>query len=329
MNTTKNFLNGESPTSKHFSESDLSLLKSNLYTSLYTSSLSYSSSLYDTLSLDLSSIFSAQLYIIVLLFLQALLTFFFIFYFIWLKQNIESEKEKILFLFLDIPKKEVVVIFRKCEKFNNFCENFGGEERAADNGNYLDSEDEEDSFDEEMNEYIKFDEDDDDQDDNEYEASNNKKKVIRLYREKRRGNQLDFNILLIGILAICFGVGNMVGIYIQQERNRYYLVQLNSNTLMESHFFTCLNTHRQAIIDPNYKMLVDTAKNEADECVKHLFENDAELFEFQNFISTISTNFTNLFEQTYFQNTCTTLPPGYPDCLTIVDGNLQNVNPTT
>jgi hypothetical protein len=42
-------------------------------------------------------------------------------YFLALEKKIDRKKEEILFLFLDIPRREVSDIFKKCVNFLNFC----------------------------------------------------------------------------------------------------------------------------------------------------------------------------------------------------------------
>lgn len=124
----------------------------------------------------------------------------------------------------------------------------------------LDSSDEEDSFEKEMNKYFNFSKNEDDLDEGEdLEAINNKKKIIKKYQSKTIENKVSFYLLLIGLLGIIFGMGNMSGIYIIQNQINYNLIQINANTLFEGHYLGCLNTHRQAILNKNYMNTNETA----------------------------------------------------------------------
>lgn len=67
-----------------------------------------------------------------------------------------------------------------------------------------------------MNEYIKFDDDSDDGQISDFEAHINKKKILRMYRQKHQGGGLSLNLVLIGLLSLVFGVSNMAGVYYQQ-----------------------------------------------------------------------------------------------------------------
>jgi hypothetical protein len=127
-------------------------------------------------------------------------------------------------------------------------------EKQNDNRLLLDSSDEEDSFEKEMNDYLKFSGDDRDNSDDDFGSTINKKKILRTYREKHKSAKVNKNILVIGFLAVIFGISNMVGIFLQQIRIEYYLIQINSNTRLQQHFQGCLNYHRQAIISPEYRM---------------------------------------------------------------------------
>lgn len=111
----------------------------------------------------------------------------------------------------------------------------------------LDSSDEEDSFEKEMNNYLKFTKNDDGlEEGDDLEAINNKKKIIKKYQAKTNKNKVSLNLLMTGFLGIIFGLGNMIGIYLIQNQIRYNLIQINENTLFEGHYLGCLNTHRQA-----------------------------------------------------------------------------------
>ena len=44
-------------------------------------------------------------------------SFIFLIMFFYLVILINNEKERILFLFLDIPQKHINILYRKCEKF--------------------------------------------------------------------------------------------------------------------------------------------------------------------------------------------------------------------
>jgi hypothetical protein len=58
----------------------------------------------------------------------------------------------------------VTDIYKKCDTFLNFCNNFAGKKESDNTDNnkmLLDSSDEEDSFEKEMNNYLKFTKNDD------------------------------------------------------------------------------------------------------------------------------------------------------------------------
>lgn len=94
---------------------------------------------------------------------------------------------------------------------------------------------------------------------------------------------------------------------------------------MESHFLDCLNIHRQAMLDPSKNQDGFSIKEKADLCIRELFDNESELFNFHNYISQFSSTFTDLFEKAYFSDACAVLPANFTNCTTIIEGNMANV----
>lgn len=189
----------------------------------------------------------------------------------------------------------------------------------------LDSSDEEDSFEKEMNNYLKFTKNDDGlEDGDDLEAINNKKKIIKKYQAQTNKNKISFNLILSGLLAILFGLGNMFGIYILQNEVRYKLIQINANTISEGHYLSCLNTHRQAFLDKDYRNTNTTALSDSVACIENYFQIENQLFDFQQYVASKSSTFIDLFEETYFKNSCKIIITNatFDDCLTLLDGNL-------
>lgn len=99
---------------------DIETIKFNYYKELRPRLHTYTSSLYEYLVNQSTSLLQTQFAMIMLLVAQALVSVIFLFYFVWIKKRILRKKQEILFLFLDIPRSEVQGIFKKCDNFINF-----------------------------------------------------------------------------------------------------------------------------------------------------------------------------------------------------------------
>ncbi len=117
MNMTKSF----DVSAAIVAQSDIDTIKFNYYRELKPRIMEYSSTLYEYLLNETSSMLRTQFGMIVLLICEALVSIIFLIYFIWLKSRILRKKQEILFLFLDIPREEVTEIKKKCEAFIQFC----------------------------------------------------------------------------------------------------------------------------------------------------------------------------------------------------------------
>lgn len=71
-------------------------------------------------------------------------------YFIYLMHVVHKKTEKILLLFLDIPRKNLLSIFKKCDIFLKFCCNFTLDKKQQ-KKLILMSSDDEDEFDKAIN----------------------------------------------------------------------------------------------------------------------------------------------------------------------------------
>lgn len=56
--------------------------------------------------------------------LSLLLGILFLIYYFYLLKVVHRKTEKILLLFLDIPRKNLISIFKKCDNFLRFCSNY-------------------------------------------------------------------------------------------------------------------------------------------------------------------------------------------------------------
>lgn len=101
--------------------SDIDTIKYNYYHELRPKIYDYTATLYNYLVEQSTSIMKTQFLMVMLVIAEAIISIIFLFYFVWLKKRILKKKQDILFLFLDIPKTEVQGIFKKCDKFLNFC----------------------------------------------------------------------------------------------------------------------------------------------------------------------------------------------------------------
>lgn len=117
MNLTKFY----STTTSSFNAVDISTLKYNYYKELQPRMLAYSRILFDYLQTETGSILTTQFRMIILLIAEAFVSILFVLYFVWLKTRILRKKQEILFLFLDIPRANVLNIYKKCDSFLNFC----------------------------------------------------------------------------------------------------------------------------------------------------------------------------------------------------------------
>lgn len=77
--------------------------------------------IYKTIRSETDSLLGTQIYLIILLVIICFVSVVFLVYFLALEKKIDRKKEEILFLFLDIPRREVSDIFKKCVNFLNFC----------------------------------------------------------------------------------------------------------------------------------------------------------------------------------------------------------------
>jgi hypothetical protein len=116
MNLTRQW----DPTSNFVSMVDIETIRYNFYRELKPKIDQYAETLYYFLLDETSSIIRTQFKMIVLLICEAIASIIFLLYFIWLKTNILKKKQDILFLFLDIPRSEVMGIKNKCDSFLNF-----------------------------------------------------------------------------------------------------------------------------------------------------------------------------------------------------------------
>jgi hypothetical protein len=62
--------------------------------------------------------------ILILLVINVILVLVFLGYFLYMIHLVHKKTEKILLLFLDIPRKNLLSIFKKCDLFLKFCSNF-------------------------------------------------------------------------------------------------------------------------------------------------------------------------------------------------------------
>ncbi len=147
MNLTKD------PDCSEDKSTDLKTFQYNYYRELKPRIDQFSETLYKYLLDETSSLLRTQFGMFLLLVSEATSSLVFLIYYIWLKIRVLRKKQEILFLFLDIPRKEVQGIFKKCEGFLNFCNAFRSD-KEQENKMLLDSSDEEDSFEKEMNGYI-------------------------------------------------------------------------------------------------------------------------------------------------------------------------------
>lgn len=100
---------------------DIDTIKYNYYLEMRPRINEYSSTLYDYLINQSTSLLKTQFAMIMLLVAEAIASVMFLVYFVWLKKRILKKKQDILFLFLDIPRGEVLGIYKKCDNFINFC----------------------------------------------------------------------------------------------------------------------------------------------------------------------------------------------------------------
>lgn len=69
-------------------------------------------------------VFLFNKFIIILTVISIVCVLGFFLYFVYLMHFVERKTEKILLLFLDIPRKNLLSIFKKCDIFLKFCSNF-------------------------------------------------------------------------------------------------------------------------------------------------------------------------------------------------------------
>ena len=79
-----------------------------------------------------------------------LIALMFLVYFIFMMHVVHAKTEKILLLFLDIPRKNLLSIYKKCDTFLKFCTKFTLDKKQQ-KKLILMSSDEEDDFDKLMN----------------------------------------------------------------------------------------------------------------------------------------------------------------------------------
>ena len=132
---------------------DFNTFRFNYFRELKPRITSYSEQIYKFLVSETSSLLRTQAWMFILLLAETTSSLLFVVYFIWLKNRVLRKKQEILFLFLDIPRNEVTGIFKKCDSFLNYFNGFSMD-KEAEHKLLLDSSDEEDSFEKEMNGYI-------------------------------------------------------------------------------------------------------------------------------------------------------------------------------
>ena len=308
---------------------DLVAFKFNFYRYFRPQMNAFSSQLLQYMLSKTSSILATQGTMIILLVIEAFISIVFVLYFIWLKNRVLRKKSEILFLFLDIPRSNVLTIFKKCESFLNFCNVFMNGKEVL-NKYILESSDEDNnSFEIEMNKYVKVKEHEYNEEDIKMELYENQTKKNRIRRKyiKRSGEGFsNWNILFFSLVAIGFGIGTVITLYFQQTNLNYNINQIFSNTLVESTFYECMNFLRQALINPSYMVVANvTAMQMVGISLNNYLQIDIQLFAFQQHIASSQSTFSNQFEQTYFSNLCATLnADSDPACRTAASGNLIN-----
>jgi hypothetical protein len=62
----------------------------------------------------------------------------------------------------------------------------------------------------------------------------NKQKIKRRYNQRSQKGYANWNLLFFAVIAVGFGLGNIIGIYLQQVNIKYNLTQIYANTQVES-----------------------------------------------------------------------------------------------
>ena len=133
-------------------------------------------------------------------------------------------------------------------------------------------------------------------------------------------------LVFFSIVAVGYGVTNILGILYHQYSIKYNLSQINSNSQVESTFLECMNYLKLGILDETY--MVYERKNGLsmlNDCLENFYKMDTVLFDFQDHIASRNSAFSNLFEQIYFSNLCDVVVDSKDGCHYLIAGNLKNV----
>ncbi len=172
--------------------------------------------------------------------LSILIAIGFFLYFLYLLRAVHIKTEKILLLFLDIPRKNLHWIYKKCDSFLKFCNTFSLE-KSAQKKLILHSSDEEDEFDKFIQKKV-----------NRIKKKNNSRKnyfyylvsrksIIQKFRQSKNKEVKTISfIILVTLLTLFFGVISMIDVgKILNRVITYVHFEFNFNNSL-AYYSTCL-----------------------------------------------------------------------------------------
>ncbi|EGR33143.1 PAS domain S-box family protein [Ichthyophthirius multifiliis] len=271
-----------------------------------------------------------EIELILALVIIIIITLFAIFFFIFLTLIIKSQRESILFLFLDIPQKHVFYLYKHCEKFlDSYISIKELMSKVQNKGLQDSSEDEEDDLEDqyieqEMKNNNKKDKNDDENEESQEEQKKKRKKIINKYKQnKYQGSQfLIIKYILILIVTLIYSIVNIWSIFDQKRQILFLLPQFHQNNQLSNLFSYYLNTQKIMLINENYTVNGSFAVSQAFDNLKNLLGNTGKLRRFNLEILNQLPEFRDQYILVFYGNGCQFLTE-ITQCETIIDGNLK------
>ncbi|CAD8148889.1 unnamed protein product [Paramecium pentaurelia] len=293
----------------------------NYFDVLYQQICDISSSTYDNIKdimdnpqVDLLILLSASIFVSVMAMIK----------FIFLMFAIKTQRENILFLFLDIPTYHLDVLYKKCDRFLKNYVSIEELQNKQEQQGFESSEDEKE-LQEEKIEVLKA--PDEDESDILLRQTQNRKKIIKKYRQNRiKGNQgIIIQFFVISVFTLVFTVYNILGSQSQQQQINFLLPQYYQSLYTINNYGYYINIQKLMMLDYTIQIKGIPVSEYAINNLT-IFTGNAEKMSSFNFdiLSELQT-FRDKYINIYYGNLCEQImkTAEMDQCQQIINSNLQ------
>lgn len=207
-------------------------------------------------------------------------------------------------LFLDIPRKNLLSIFKKCDTFLKFCSNFTLDKKLQ-KKLILMSSDEEDEFDKNINKKLNQIKKKNNQTNNYYYYLVSRKSIIDIFRKsKNKELKVISFLLLIVLCSLVFGFISMIDFSNVNHQISFFTSYEFNKKLVLSQYAICLTLCREIFISPNFIVNHKPLRKFTESCIKDSVDMHLDLYNFDAQFASTKESLRDLYSRFNYKSVC-------------------------